>query len=71
MSEGKNKNTLSAKTAKLDELVAWFDSDDFELEEALDKFTEAKTLADEIENDLMNLKNTITVVGEQFDQDLE
>lgn len=70
MSEGKN-NTLSAKTAKLDELVAWFDGDDFELELALEKFTEAKKLADEIERDLMDLKNTITIVGEQFDRDTE
>jgi exodeoxyribonuclease VII small subunit len=64
-----DNSTLGAKTAKLDELVAWFDSDDFELEQALDKFTEAKKLADEIEKDLMSLKNTITVVGEQFDRE--
>jgi exodeoxyribonuclease VII small subunit len=60
--------SITEKMAKLDELVAWFDSDDFELEKALDKFTEARVLADEIENDLMQLENTITVVTQQFDR---
>jgi exodeoxyribonuclease VII small subunit len=59
---------ITGKMAKLDELVAWFDSDGFELEKALDKFTEAKALADEIENDLMQLENTVTVVTQQFDR---
>jgi exodeoxyribonuclease VII small subunit len=59
---------ITGKMAKLDELVAWFDSDGFELEKALDKFTEAKALADEIENDLTQLENTVTVVTQQFDR---
>lgn len=67
MSEIK-KLSITEKMAKLDELVAWFDDDGFELEKALDKFTEAKTLADEIESDLMELKNTITVINQQFDK---
>jgi exodeoxyribonuclease VII small subunit len=62
------KLSITEKMAKLDELVAWFDDDGFELEKALDKFTEAKTLADEIESDLMELKNTITVINQQFDK---
>jgi exonuclease VII small subunit len=66
-----NNSSISEKMAKLDGLVAWFDSDDFELEKAIGKFTEAKKLADEIEHDLMELKNTITVVSEQFDRDAE
>lgn len=67
MSEAK-KLSVTEKMAKLDELVAWFDSDGFELEKALDKFSEAKALADDIEKDLMELKNTITVVNQQFDK---
>lgn len=62
------EHSITEKMAKLDELVAWFDSDGFELERALDKFTEAKTLADEIESDLMELKNTITIVDQRFDK---
>lgn len=61
-------NSIQEKMAKLDELLSWFDGDDFELEAALDKFTEAKKLADVIEQDLAVIKNSITVVGEQFDR---
>lgn len=61
-----NNMSVSQKTAQLSELVAWFDSDDFELEQALDKFSEAEALAKEIEHDLTALKNTITVVKATF-----
>ena len=64
----KNNSTIAEKTAKLNELVAWFDSDDFVLESALEKFTEAEKLASEIESDLLALKNNIQVVKEKFDK---
>jgi exonuclease VII small subunit len=62
------KSSIAEKTAKLDELIGWFDSDDFELEKALDKFKEAETLAADIEHDLMELKNNIDVVKARFDE---
>lgn len=62
------KNSIAEKSAKLDELIAWFDSDDFELEKALDKFKETEKLAAEIERDLMSLKNNIEVVKARFDE---
>ncbi len=65
------KLSIKEKMAKLDELLAWFDGDDFELEAAHDKFIEARKLVDSIEKDLMAVKNTITVVSEQFDRDKE
>ena len=64
----KNSSTIAEKTAKLDELVAWFDSDDFELEKAVDVFTEAQKLAQEIEHDLQALKNNIEVVKATFSE---
>jgi exonuclease VII small subunit len=64
----KNNSTIAEKTAKLNELVAWFDSEDFELELALEKFTEAEKLAQEIEADLLALKNNIQIVKEKFDK---
>jgi len=64
----KNNLTIAEKTAKLDELVAWFDSDEFELEKALDKFSEAEKLAAEIEQDLRALKNDIEVVKAKFSE---
>jgi exodeoxyribonuclease VII small subunit len=54
---------------KLNEYVAWFESDDFVLEQAIDKYNEAKKLADSIQADLTKLKNNITVVNKQFDKE--
>jgi exodeoxyribonuclease VII small subunit len=62
-----NKSSIAEKTAKLNEMIAWFNGDDFELEQALDKFTEAEKLAAEIENDLTSLKNRIEIVKEKFE----
>lgn len=64
----KDDLTITEKTAKLSELVAWFDSDDFELEKALEKFKEAEKLATDIEHDLNALENSITVVKQSFDK---
>lgn len=63
-----NNDTVTEKLARLDEMVAWFDGDDFELEQALERFTQAEKLAAEIEHDLLALKNSITVVKERFDK---
>ncbi len=64
----KNNKTIREKTAKLDEMIAWFDSDNFELEQALVKFTEAEKLAQEIEKDLLEMKNDIIIIKERFDR---
>lgn len=64
------KHSIAEKTAKLDELVAWFDSEEFELEKALDKFKEVETLAAEIEHDLMEMKNEVNVIKKRFDEQL-
>ncbi|HET6747500.1 MAG TPA: hypothetical protein VFH06_05330 [Candidatus Saccharimonadales bacterium] len=68
MSEKSNSATIAQKTAMLQKLVAWFESDDFALEKALDKFAEAEKLAAEIEHDLLSLKNDIQVVKARFDE---
>jgi len=64
----KNNLTIAEKTAKLDELVAWFDTDDFEIERALSIFAEAEKLAHEIEHDLQALKNNIEIVKIRFSE---
>jgi exonuclease VII small subunit len=64
----KSKASISEKTIKLNELVEWFDSQDFELEEALDKFAEAEKFASEIEADLLAMKNSITIVKKKFNE---
>jgi exodeoxyribonuclease VII small subunit len=64
----KQTKTIQDKIAELNQQVAWFDSDEFELEKAVDKFSEAEKLAEEIEQDLTGLKNEITVLKQKFDK---
>lgn len=64
----KNKN-LQQKINELSESIAWFDSDDFALEEAIDKFKAAEKLATEIETDLSSFKNDINVLKQKFDSE--
>jgi len=59
--------SIQEKTVELTKLVAWFDSDDFELENALDKYKSAEKLAEEIEKDLLSFKNEIQIVKQKFD----
>lgn len=61
----KNNPTIEEKIAQLEASVAWFDSDDFELEKALDEYEKARKLADEISRDITELKNTIEKVGKK------
>ncbi len=59
--------TVSEKMDELSQIVAWFESDEFELEAALEKYRTAEGLAGEIEHDLANLKNEVTVLKKKFD----
>ena len=66
-----NDPTIQKKVAQLDELLAWFSSDSFALEQATVKLQDAKRLAAEIENDLTTLENEITIVKQSFASDAE
>ena len=61
-----NQKNISEKMSQLEEAVTWFNSDDFKLEEVENRYKDAIKLATEIEEDLDNLKNTITVLKEDF-----
>lgn len=65
----KSNPTIHEKIAQLDELVAWFDSDEFTLETALKTFRKAEQLAKEIEADLATLKNEVQVVKASFNSE--
>ena len=60
------KKSLNSKINELDKQVEWFYSDEFELEQAVDKYKQAVKLAKEIEKDLGSLKNEIEVLSENF-----
>lgn len=62
----KSNPTIQEKIAQLDELVSWFESDDFQLEKASAKLKEAAKLATEIEHDLEAVSNDIQQVKQSF-----
>lgn len=64
------KMSLNQKIEKLDAEVEWFYSDDFKLEEAVNRYKQATKLAKEIEKDLNELKNEIEVLAEDFSKQL-
>lgn len=66
----KNK-TIQEKMAELNELVAWFDDDEFVLEQSIDKFKAAEKLAGEIRKDLEAIKNDVRVLSRKFDEEVE
>ncbi len=67
MSKTDNKTITQLRT-ELGELLAWFESDEFTPEQAVDKFTEAEALAAQIETQLAEHKHQITVLKKKFDE---
>lgn len=68
MSQANEKQTLQEQIDKLDELVNWFEGEDFSLEEALGVYEKADQLAKQIEERLATLKNEVNVLKTKFDQ---
>jgi exodeoxyribonuclease VII small subunit len=62
------KNDLNKKLAELEALVAWFEGDDIDIEQAVEKFEAGNKLAAEIRERLNTLENKITILSERFDQ---
>lgn len=60
------KRSINQKIDELNQKVDWFYSDEFCLDEATAKYKEASKLAKEIEADLDNLKNEISVIQKDF-----
>lgn len=59
--------SIKQKLAELDKLVAWFEQDDIEIEQALKKFEQAEKLAAEISDELQTAKNKIEIIKKKFD----
>lgn len=64
----KNEPTLREQMAELEKLLAWFEQDDLDVEEALKKFQQADELAEKVEKRLSHLENEIVVLKQRFDQ---
>lgn len=64
MSVAKN---LNQQLQDLDELLAWFEQPNIDLEDALQKFDQGVELAEAIKKRLGKVENKITVLKERFD----
>lgn len=58
---------LKSELAALDEIFAWFENDDFDIDQAIAKFEEGSALAERVKEKLATLENKITVLKEKFD----
>lgn len=57
-----NEKTIEQMMAELNERIAWFQGDDFNLDEARQRFIEARQLAKDITAALDDMQHDITVL---------
>jgi exodeoxyribonuclease VII small subunit len=67
MSE-KSSKSLQTQLSELDELLAWFEQDDFDVEAALQKYEDGMKLIGDISDRLKNVENKVEVLKKRFDQ---
>lgn len=60
------EKSINQKMQDLETQIDWFYSDDFSLDEATERYEKAASLAKEIEVDLDNLKNNISIIQKDF-----
>lgn len=65
-SDKTNEKTIEQMMAELNERIAWFQGDDFSLDEAKQRFIEARQLAKDITAALDNMQHDIEVLSEDF-----
>lgn len=59
---------LTAKLEELQELVRWFESDEMDIDMAMEKYKEVKKLAADIESSLAEIETQVKVVRDEFEQ---
>jgi len=64
----KKVESFEGKLQKLEEVVAWFESDDVTLEQSMAKFEDGMKLAQELEKELTEVENRIQVIKQKFEQ---
>lgn len=60
----KPTKSIETKIKDLENLVAWFDSDEFVIEKSIDNYNQAKALAKEIYQDVDQIKNEIKLINQ-------
>ncbi len=61
-----NDMTIEQMMTELNERIAWFQGDDFNLDEAKQKFIEARELSKKITVTLEDMRHDIEVLSEDF-----
>ena len=61
-----NEKTIEQMMAELNERIAWFQGEEFNLDEAKQRFIEARQLAKDITAALDDMQHDITVLSEDF-----
>ena len=61
-----NDMTIERMMAELNERIAWFQGDDFNLDEAKQRFIEARELSKKITATLEDMRHDIEVLNEDF-----
>ena len=61
-----NDMTIEQMMAELNERIAWFQGDDFNLDEAKQRFVEARELSKKITATLEDMRHDIEVLSEDF-----
>lgn len=61
-----NDMTIEQMMAELNERIAWFQGDDFNLDESKQRFIEARELSKKITATLEDMRHDIEVLSEDF-----
>lgn len=59
MSKTNKKLSIKQQMAELDQFLKWFEGEDFEIEQALEKYQQAEKLVKQLEESLAEQKNRI------------
>lgn len=61
-----DKTDFSKKLKKLEDIVEWFESEDIDLDKAVDKFEDGMKLAGELKKYLETVENRVEKVKKSF-----
>jgi exodeoxyribonuclease VII small subunit len=62
-----SQKSLRELINEFETVIAWFDSEDLDVESAIAKFEEGSKLAEQIKRQLAEAKNKIEIVKKKFD----
>jgi len=62
----KKDKSFQEKMSDLDEILAWFESDEVNLEQSVTKYEQALALSKELQDELKNAQNKIETLNKKF-----